>query len=151
MHQSFETPAPPPFGLERGIHFLCKWKWVKSPVPGDKSEWYFSTHGTTFVKQLIIAKRNTLVKKHCWQPWNKQIDLWATSKLPGRGCEDCDFKGTKMRCIGGESPRNPPLRPEWGGGGGGFQMTGALDTNPLKNKRVRSYKNICLKKHGLNK
>ena len=54
------NPHTPPFGLERGIHFLCKWKWVKSPVPGDKSEWciprpYFSTHGTPFVKQLIIA------------------------------------------------------------------------------------------------
>ena len=41
---------------------------------------YCSTHGTRFVKQLIIAKRNTLVKRHCWQPWNEQIDLWATSK-----------------------------------------------------------------------
>jgi len=35
MHQSFETPYTP----IRGIHFLCKWKWVQSPVPGSKSEW----------------------------------------------------------------------------------------------------------------
>ena len=41
---------------------------------------YFWTHGTPFVKQLIIVKCNTLVRKHCWQPWNKQIDLWAASK-----------------------------------------------------------------------
>ena len=41
---------------------------------------YFSTHGTPFVKQLIIAKRNTLVKTRYWQPWNKQNDLWAASK-----------------------------------------------------------------------
>ena len=33
------NPRTPPFRLERGIHFLCKWKWVKSPVTGDKSEW----------------------------------------------------------------------------------------------------------------
>ena len=62
------NPRTPPFGLERGIHFLCEWKWVKSSVPGGKSEWciphpYFSTHGTPFVKQLIVAKRNTLDKK----------------------------------------------------------------------------------------
>ena len=40
-HQSFETPAPPShaFGLERGIHFLCKWKWLKSTVLEDKSAW----------------------------------------------------------------------------------------------------------------
>ena len=62
MHQSFETPAPPApqFGLERGIHFLCKWKWVKSSFPGIKvsgafPRTYCSTHSTPFVKQLIIA------------------------------------------------------------------------------------------------
>ena len=32
------NPRLPPFGLERGIHFLSKWKWVKSPVPGDNSQ-----------------------------------------------------------------------------------------------------------------
>ena len=36
MHQSFETPASPPSGIERGIHFFCKWRQVKSPVPGRK-------------------------------------------------------------------------------------------------------------------
>ena len=63
MHQSFETLAPPPppqFGLERGMHFLCKWKWVKSSFPGIKvsgafPRTYCSTHSTPFVKQLIIA------------------------------------------------------------------------------------------------
>ena len=50
-----------------------------SPPKNQRSP-YFSTHGTPFVKQLIIAKRSTLVKKHCWQPWNKQFDLWAASK-----------------------------------------------------------------------
>ena len=33
------NPRLSPFGLERGIHFLSKWKRVKSPVPGDNSEW----------------------------------------------------------------------------------------------------------------
>ena len=69
MHQSFETPAPPPppIWAEPGIHFLCKWKWVKSPVPGDKSEWciplplLFNTNGTPLVKQLITDKSSTLV------------------------------------------------------------------------------------------
>ena len=32
-------------------------------VSGASPRPYFSTHGTPFVKQLIIAKRNTLVKK----------------------------------------------------------------------------------------
>jgi len=46
---------------------------VKSPVPGTKVSGafphpYFSTNGTPFEKQLIIAKHNTLVKEHCWQP-----------------------------------------------------------------------------------
>ncbi len=36
MHQSFETPASPPLGHERGIHFFGKWKQVKSPAPGRK-------------------------------------------------------------------------------------------------------------------
>ena len=26
-------PPPPSFGVERGIHFLCKWKQVNSPLP----------------------------------------------------------------------------------------------------------------------
>ena len=32
------TPPPPPapFGDDRGIHFLCKWKQVDSPLPGAK-------------------------------------------------------------------------------------------------------------------
>ena len=34
-------------------------------------------------------------------------------------------RGTRMKCIWGESRRNPLLRPEWGGGAG-FQMTDAL-------------------------
>ena len=97
---------------------------MKSSVPGDKvsgavHHLYFSTHGTPFVKQLIIAKHNTLVKKHCWKAWNKQIDLWAACKSPSRWFEDRDFKGIKMKCTGiwGESPHNPPLRHEWGGVG----------------------------------
>ena len=28
------------------------------------------------------------------------------------------YRGTNMECIWGESPPNPPLRPEWVGGGG---------------------------------
>ena len=32
------------------------------------------------------------------------------------------YRGTKIQCIRGESPRNPPLRPEWGGGVRGFQV-----------------------------
>ena len=34
------------------------------------------------------------------------------------------YRRTEMKRICGESPRNPPLRPEWGGVRG-FQMTGA--------------------------
>ena len=33
------------------------------------------------------------------------------------------YEGTKIECIWGESPPNPPLRDK--GGGGGLQMTGA--------------------------
>ena len=33
-------------------------------------------------------------------------------------------RGTNMECIWGESPTNPPLRPEWEGEVLGFQMTG---------------------------
>ena len=42
MYQSFETlrppfpPPPPPFGDDRSIHFLCKWKQVDAPLPGAK-------------------------------------------------------------------------------------------------------------------
>ena len=46
----FETPAPP-FRLEWGIHFLCKWKWVKSPVPWNKSKWCM---GIIIVTNFVI-------------------------------------------------------------------------------------------------
>ena len=85
MHQAFETPAPPHSGLSGAFTFYAnesewspRFPWTK--VSGAYPRPYFSTHGTPFVKQLIIAKRNTVVKKHCWQQWNKQIDLWAASK-----------------------------------------------------------------------
>ena len=43
----------------------------------------------------------------------------STSEFPA-------YRGTNMECILGESPANPPPRPEWGGGGvREFQMTGA--------------------------
>ena len=122
-------PPHPPFGLERGIHFLCKWKWVKSAVPEDKSEWYIpppllSIHGTTLVKQLIIAKRNTVASHEInrlilERPANNPLGDAKTvtwSEFPAS-------RGTKMKCLWGESSCNPPLRPEWGGGG--LQMTGA--------------------------
>ena len=118
MHQSFETPAPPHSGLS--VHFLCKWKWVKSAVPEDKSEWcipppLLSIHGTTFVKQLIIAKRNTVGSHEInrliiERPANSPVGDAKTvtsSEFPAS-------RGTKMKCLWGESPRNPPLRPEWG-------------------------------------
>ena len=84
MHQLFETPAPPPphLGLSRAFTFYAsESEWIPR-FPGTKVRGafprpYFSTNVTPFVKQLIIAKRYTLVKKHCRQPWNKQIDLWA--------------------------------------------------------------------------
>ena len=60
------NPRTHPFGLERGIHFLCKWKWVKFPgtkVSGAFPRPYISTYGTPFLKQFIIAKRNTLVQE----------------------------------------------------------------------------------------
>ena len=112
MHQSFETPAPAPFGLERGVHLGTK-------VSGAFPRPYFSTHGTPFVKQIIIAERNTLVKKYCWQSWKKNRLIFerpannpvghaktvTSSEFPA-------YRGTKMKCIRGESTRNPPLRPE---------------------------------------
>ena len=110
---------------------------------------YCSTHSTPFVKQLIIAKCNTPVKRHCWQPWNKQIDLWAASKKLAKAAQcpmsmskylyvevvslilDRDFEriprlqGNQnivyMRC---KSPRSPAKARI--GGVRGFQMTGAL-------------------------
>ena len=70
MHQSFETPAPPHSGLSGAFTFYAsKYEWSPQ-FPGTKVNGAFPrpyclTHGTPFVKQLIIAKRNTLVKRHC--------------------------------------------------------------------------------------
>ena len=69
MHQSFETPAPPHSGLSGAFTFYAS-ESEQSPrfqgtkVSGAFPRPYFSTRGTPFVKQLIIAKCNTLVKKH---------------------------------------------------------------------------------------
>ena len=125
-------PPHTPIRAWAGHHFLCKWKWVPwfpgTKVSGAFPRPYFSTHGTPFVKQLIIAKRNTLVKKLRWQPWifkrpaNNPVGNAKTvtsSEFPA-------YRGTKMKCIWCESPCNPPLRPEWEGGVLGFQMTSAL-------------------------
>ena len=76
---------PPNCGLSGTFTFYASESEWSPRFPGTKVSGaflrpYFSTHGTPFVKQLIIAKRNTLVKRHCWQPWNKWIDLWAASK-----------------------------------------------------------------------
>ena len=38
----------------------------------------------------------------------------ATSEFPG-------YRGTNMECIWGESPANPPIRPELGWGCRGFK------------------------------
>ena len=78
-------PPPPNSGLSRAINFYASESDWSLRFPGTKVSGAFPrpyclTHGTPFVKQLIIAKRNALVQKHCWQPWNKQIDLWAASK-----------------------------------------------------------------------
>ena len=43
-------------------------KVLSTKVSGTFPHPYCSTYGTPFVTQLIIAKRNTLVKRHCWQP-----------------------------------------------------------------------------------
>ena len=85
MYQSFETPAPPLSGLSGAFTFdvsESEWspRFLGIKVSDAFPRPYVSTHSTPFVKQLIIAKCNTLVKRHCWQ-WNKQIDLWAASKL----------------------------------------------------------------------
>ena len=50
MHQSFEIPAPPPFGLEGGDSLFMQVKVSEVPVPGIKVSGafprpYFSTHG----------------------------------------------------------------------------------------------------------
>ena len=72
------NPRLPPFGLERGIHFLCKWKRVKSPVPGDTTVTgglprpYCSTY-TWYSLCKTTYQCNTWVKRHCWQPWSKNI------------------------------------------------------------------------------
>ena len=93
------NPPPNNSGLSGAFTFYAsesEWspRFLGTKVSGAFPRPYFSTHSYSgpFVKQLIIAKRNTLVKKHCWQPWNKQIDLWAASKKSSRGCEDSDFK-----------------------------------------------------------
>ena len=85
MHQSFETPAPSHSGLSGAFTFNSsesEWspRFPGTKVSGAVPHLYFSTHSTPFVKQLTIAKHNTLVKKQCWQAWNKQIDLWAACK-----------------------------------------------------------------------
>ena len=69
MHQSFETPAPTHSGLSEAFTFYASESELSPRFPGTKVSGafprpYFSAHGTPFVKQLIIAKRNTLVKKN---------------------------------------------------------------------------------------
>ena len=66
-------PASPHWGLRGALTFYAsesEWS-LRSPA-GDNSEWCLTpvpavphTRGTPFVKQLIIAKHNTRVKRHC--------------------------------------------------------------------------------------
>ena len=77
----------PPFGLERGIHFLCKWKRVNW-VPGDNSAWcfppllLFHTHTWySICKTTYYCKRNTQVKRHSWQLWSKNIHFERLANL----------------------------------------------------------------------
>ena len=82
MHQSFETPAPPHSGLSGAFTFYASESEWSPRFPRTKVRGAFprlpllSIHGTTFVKQLIIAKRNTVGSHEI----NMQIDHWAASK-----------------------------------------------------------------------
>ena len=110
----------PPFRLERGIHFLCKWKWAKSPVPGDKSEWCIPPPPNLLLPSVTHWLKNTVgsheINRFIFErPANNPVGdakTVSSSEFPA-------YWGTKMKCIWVESPRNPPLRPEWGGMGGG--------------------------------
>ena len=83
---------------------------------------YFSTHGTPFVKQLIIAKHTHWLQNTvgCHEI-DRLIFERPANNLVGdaktvTSSEFSAYQGTKM-CIGGESPRNLLLRLEWGGAG----------------------------------
>ena len=76
---------------------------------------FFSTHGTPFVKQLIIAKRNTLVKKNTvgsheinWLIFERPANNLVGDAKTGTSSEFPAYQGTKMKGIWGESPLNPP-------------------------------------------
>ena len=95
MHQSFETPAHPPFGLERGIHFLyaseSEWspRFPETKVSGVFPRPYFSTHGTPFQVSYdphsysllyLLLPSVTHWLKNTVGSHETNIDLWAASK-----------------------------------------------------------------------
>ena len=76
--------TPPPIRAWAGHSLFVQVK--VSEVPGSQGQkWVVYSLALLFntwysLSKTTYCQRNILVKRHCWQPWNKQIDLWAASK-----------------------------------------------------------------------
>ena len=92
LNSHFKPPHPPIIsGLRGAFTFYASESEWSPKVSGAFPCPFFSTHGTPFVKQLIIAKRNTLVKNPVGSHEINRLIFERPANKPLGGCEDSDF------------------------------------------------------------